>query len=59
MLAVKDLLGLSTLSAPTVNQALSNLEKAGLVREMTGRRRDRLFAYTDYLAILAEGTEPL
>lgn len=29
------------------------------VRELTGRRRNRLFAYEGYLAILNEGTEPL
>jgi hypothetical protein len=26
---------------------------------VTGKRRDRLFAYTEYLRILAEGGEPL
>lgn len=57
--AVKDLLGPLRLSAPTANLALSNLEKAGVVREITGRRRDRLFAYKNYLSILEEGTEPL
>lgn len=59
VLAVKDLLGPLALSAPTANLALSNLEKAGIIREITGRRRNRLFAYKDYLAILEEGMEPL
>jgi Fic family protein len=53
--AVKEL----GLSAPTVGAAFSHLAGLGIVREVTGKRRDRLFAYTDYLAILAEGCEPL
>jgi hypothetical protein len=31
----------------------------GVLQELTGRARNRLFAYTDYLAILVVGTEPL
>ena len=29
----------------------------GIVREITGRQRDRVYAYERYLAILNEGTE--
>lgn len=47
------------LSVPTVNAALDALEKHGVVREVTGRKRDRLFSYADYIRILSEGTEPL
>ena len=35
------------------------LQKIGLAREITGQRRNRVFAYTRYVAILGEGTEPL
>ena len=35
------------------------LVEQGIAREVTGRRRNRLFAYDAYLAILSEGTEPL
>lgn len=59
VIAVKDLIGPLGLTVPTVNTALRNLEKAGIIREITGRQRDRLFAYKDYLALLEEGTEPL
>ena len=47
------------LSAPTVNAALADLERLGIVDEVTGRRRGRVFGYSPYLAILSEGTEPL
>ncbi len=47
------------MSVPTVGKALDLLEGRGIVRETTGRRRDRLFVYNDYLAVLDEGTEPL
>jgi Fic family protein len=47
------------LSAPTVNAALADLERLGMVEEVTGRRRGRVFGYRRYLAILGEGTEPL
>ncbi len=49
----------TTLSAPTVNAALAELEQMGLVREVTGKRRGRVFAYTAYLEILSEGTAAL
>ncbi|MGK8641208.1 Fic family protein [Brucella anthropi] len=47
------------LSAPTVNAALADLEKMGIVEEITGRKRGRVFSYRRYLAILSEGTDPL
>lgn len=47
------------LSAPTVNATLAGLERLGVVEEVTGRRRGRVFSYRRYLAILSEGTEPL
>ena len=36
-----------------------NWKGLGIVREITGRKRGRVFAYTRYLDILGEGTEPL
>ena len=47
------------LSIPTVSAALARLEELGIVHETTGRERDRIFAYTQYLAIVSEGTEPI
>lgn len=47
------------LSFPASAKAMIALVDAGLVRELTGFRRNRVFAYDKYLAILGEGTEPL
>jgi Fic family protein len=47
------------LTAPTVNAALADLGRLGIVEEVTGRRRGRVFRYRGYLAILGEDTEPL
>jgi predicted ArsR family transcriptional regulator len=46
-----------SLTAPTVRSAIENLQKIGLVREATGKRRDRLFVYSRYLDILQEDTD--
>ena len=44
------------LTAPTIRSAIDNLQKIGLVRETTGKMRDRLFVYSRYLDILQEDT---
>ena len=45
------------ISEPTV--AIANLERIGILEEITGKPRNKIFAYDDYLKILSEGTEPL
>lgn len=47
------------LSEPTVQKSLDAMMKLGIVREMTGKRRRRLYAYAKYLSILNQGTDPL
>ena len=44
-------------TAATVNKALAHLEQLGIVKELTAKKRNRLFSYTDYLDILNRGTE--
>jgi Fic family protein len=46
-------------SEPTVSAAIGHLERIGILRELTGRPRNKVFAYDEYLKILSEGTEPL
>lgn len=47
------------LSIPTVTVALDHLVRLGITKEVTGKRRARVFGYSRYLKILSEGTEPL
>jgi Fic family protein len=44
------------LSAPPVYSAVNRLEEAGILREVTGRQRGKLYVYDEYLARLNEGT---
>jgi Fic family protein len=47
------------LSFPAVTTAVNRLESIGVVTEVTGRQRGRLFAYAEYLRILSEEMEPI
>ncbi len=47
------------LTAPTVRSAIESLEQLGIVREITGKQRDRIYVYDRYVKILDEGTEPI
>ena len=57
--STKQLMELSGLSFPTASKVIETLVEQGIAREITGGRRNLLFAYDAYLAILSEGTEPL
>jgi Fic family protein len=45
------------LTAATVNNALNHLVNIGVVRELTAKKRNRVFHYSRYIEILDEGTE--
>jgi Fic family protein len=45
------------LSFPAASSGMDVLAGLGIARELTGKRRNRLFVYDRYLAILNEGTE--
>ena len=47
------------LSFSGASSGMDMLVEMGIAREFTDRRRNRLFAYDEYLSILSEGTEPL
>ncbi|MBP1749522.1 MAG: filamentation induced by cAMP protein Fic [Deltaproteobacteria bacterium] len=44
------------LTMPTVTKAVKALEEAGIVTEITGRRRGRIYNYREYMDIMSEGT---
>lgn len=46
------------MTRPTITAAIEKLEALGIVRELTGRQRDKMYVYSDYVSILNEGTEP-
>jgi Fic family protein len=41
---------------PTAAKAIDALRQAGVLEEITGKRRDRVYAYEKYLKVLAEDT---
>lgn len=45
------------ISPATVNKSLRHLQDLGIVRELTERKRNRFFSYTEYVEIISEGTE--
>ncbi len=44
---------------PTAGAAIAQMQDLGILREITGKSRSRLFVYKEYLDILNEGTEPI
>ncbi len=48
---------MTQLSPATVNACLRELEQLGIVKEITGQKRNRLYSYTEYIRIMSEGTE--
>jgi len=50
---------MSHLTVPTVTKALDVLARLHIVRELTGKKRDRVYGYDAYVKILTEGTQPL
>lgn len=46
-----------TISPPTAASALGWLIEQGIVQELTGYRRNRVYSYKEYLRVLNEGTE--
>ena len=55
--SLPDIVRKTGLTAPTAGAAMEALVSLGVAREITGRRRNRVFAYDGYVAILNEGTE--
>jgi Fic family protein len=57
--SLKRIAAASDLSFPTASKAVLALANLGVVQELTGQRRNRIFAYSAYLEILNEGGEAL
>lgn len=50
------LVQVTKMSPPTVAKVLESLQKQGIIKEVTGRRRKRLYAYVKYLDLMNRGT---
>jgi cell filamentation protein, protein adenylyltransferase len=57
ILSLKEIAPRAGLSFPTAGAAMSLLVDLGIGRELTGKKRNRVFSYDRYLSLLAEGTE--
>lgn len=47
----------TSLSAATIHSSLENLIKLGILEEVSQKKRNKIFVYKEYIAILNEGTE--
>ncbi len=46
------------MTAPTARSALNHMTSIGVLEEMSGKKRDKVYVYRKYLEILEEGAEP-
>jgi len=44
-------------SQPTAGKAIDALSQSGVLHEITGRKRDRVYSYKEYLDVLSEQTD--
>lgn len=51
----KKIVEICKISLPTANKSLHNLEDLSIVREITGKARNKIYVYQKYLDILNEG----
>ena len=56
MVSIGEVRRRSAISHPAAGAAFERLVELGIVREITGRKRDRLFSYQGYLEILDAGS---
>lgn len=59
MLTLKYLRDEHGMTLPTATKAMQTLVTAGIARELTGKRRNRIFVHDAYLNVLNEGGQPL
>ncbi len=56
LLTLREAVARSGLSFPAASAGMDGLAELGVARELTGKKRNRVFAYDRYLALLAAGT---
>ena len=48
-----------SMTPPTARSTLNHMIELGILEEVSGKKRDKVYVYRRYLSILEEGTEPL
>ncbi len=46
------------MTAPTARSALNHLKSIGVLEEVGGKKRDKVYIYRKYLDILEDGADP-
>jgi ribosomal protein S25 len=46
------------MTQPTARSALNHLKSIGVLEEISGKKRDKIYIYRKYLDILEDGAEP-
>ena len=59
IVTISSVIDLLKTTKPTASKAIDALCQAGILYEITGKRRDRAYAYRNYLSVLTEDTEML
>ena len=54
VIRVKTITPVVDLSNPAANSLVAEFEEMGLLREMTGNKRNRIFEYSEYLSLFSE-----
>jgi Fic family protein len=47
------------ISSPTARSSLNHLKSLGILKEVSGKKRDKIYIYREYLDILEDGAQPL
>ena len=58
LITVKDVTEILDISYRSASKLVNQFEKAGILKEVTGKKRGKEYLYKDYLDILSEGTGP-
>ncbi len=58
LINISDVAKLTYVTYPAANNLVADFVSHGLLKEITGKQRNRLFLYEPYVALLRKGTEP-
>ncbi len=59
MISAIDAAKMLDVSVPTTRTALNNLKELGIVKDVSGKGKERLYIYSELIALLEQGAEPI